>query len=107
MSRSSLLLGGLLCGAITAVYLWTATPQIAAGPGRKAGLADTTECLALTILANPPALRRAREGAWMEAVQLIGYQCGLSDAAYAPDLANALATRLRAAAEFRTPPRAG
>ena len=107
MSRPLLLLGGLLCGAITTAYLWTATPEIAAAQGRKAGLADTTECLALTILANPPALRRAREGAWMEAARLIGYQCGLSDAAYAPDFADALAMRLRAAAEFWTPLRAG
>jgi hypothetical protein len=59
--------------------------------------AQAAECLARTIQVTPVALRQARAGAWMQAVQLVGHQCDVSGEAYSSELPRALVAQLQAA----------
>ena len=77
MVRFSLILGALLCTAISAVLV-RAAPGMTNAQKRQAYrpyVAATTDCLARAIRETPAALQRAREGAWMEAVRLAGHHC--------------------------------
>jgi len=77
MVRFSLILGALLCTAISAVLV-RAAPGMTDAQKRQAYrpyVAATTDCLARAIRETPAALQRAREGAWMEAVRLTGHHC--------------------------------
>ena len=120
MVRLSLIFGGLLCTAMSAVLArGTAMPDLSEAQKRKAYgpyVAAAADCFLRVIRETPVALQRAHEGAWIEAVRLTGHHCDpvvgrmifahdqlygsepgrdFSRETYVADLPSVLATRLR------------
>src|SRR4051812_30164166 len=78
MFRLFLMLGGLLCIALSGVFVGTATPDMTKAQKDKVYrpyVAAVTDCLARAIHETPAALQHAHAGAWSEAVRLTSHHC--------------------------------